>query len=72
MATWLDGLLEGLPPLREIQARLSARELRGGLESLAGDSFFHGRHSELGQLRSYIGVLPPADLLGRLTGRVLE
>lgn len=72
IVTWLEGTLDDLPEVRQVQARLALRSFSEPLESLAGDAVFRGRRSELDQLRSYIGVLEPVALLRRLADKALR
>lgn len=72
IVTWLEGAVEGLPSMRDVQALLSQRTFLSPFEALAGDDIFRGRQPELDQLRSYIGVLAPSALLRRLADRALS
>ena len=49
---WLDGVPLKLPSLDDVRRRLDYLRLLAPLESLAGDSVFRGRQSELDSLRS--------------------
>jgi hypothetical protein len=61
VALWLEGGVDPVPPTADVRARLAFAELIAPLENLAGDAIFRGRQSELSQLRSYVGVLPPGS-----------
>jgi hypothetical protein len=66
VAVWLGDVVEDLPAPAAIQARAAYRRLLQPFEALAGDGVFEGRRRELDTLRSYVGVVPPADLLRRI------
>ena len=68
VAVWLAGVLDTVPPVAEIEARAAYQRLLAPFETLAGDAVFRGRHRELDQLRSYIGVIAPESALERVRG----
>jgi hypothetical protein len=72
VATWLDGVVEGVPPIPELSRQVAQRALMEPFEQIAGDAIFRGRKSELDELRSYIGVLPPSQLLLRIRERAFR
>jgi hypothetical protein len=61
--TWLSAAgFDGLPSPEAIARRTDRLRLLQTFEHLASDIEFRGRVSELQQLRSYAGVLPPGSL----------
>jgi hypothetical protein len=66
IAAWIHGAVDGVPSEAEVQARGAYRRLLEPFEAIAGDDRFRGRVSELDELRSYIGVVPPASLIRRV------
>jgi hypothetical protein len=62
---WLDGIIDGLPSIESVRARIALLELMGPFEVLAGDAVFRGRKADLDSLRSYVGVLEPQTLRAR-------
>jgi hypothetical protein len=52
--------------LQRTRDRLEYLRYMAPFESLAGDDVFHGRTSEMDELRRHVGVLPPAQLTARL------
>lgn len=72
VAVWLDGIVEGVPRPDELRPRIAFQNLLAPFEALAGDKIFYGRTRELDQLRTYVGVLPPQDLLRRLADSALR
>ena len=70
IVAWLEGILDNLPSLVDVQSRLAFRSFSAPLESLAGDNVFSGRRKELDQLRNYVGVVAPEALISKLSGFV--
>ena len=68
VSLWLDGVVEGVPTVTEVDARAAYRKLLEPFETLAGDAIFRGRRKEMDQLRNYIGVVSPETMLGRVRG----
>jgi hypothetical protein len=72
VAVWLAGVVDGVPEVAEVEARLEYLRLLAQFESLAGDEVFRGRRSELDRLRAYIGVVAPQSAGARLKGRLTQ
>ena len=72
----LEGLLQAVVWLKDVRPTediaSAARQRLGWIrfashfERMAGDAVFFGRVSEMDQLRSHVGVLPPASLMQRI------
>ncbi|MBO3093998.1 ATP-binding protein [Cellulomonas dongxiuzhuiae] len=68
---WLDGVVDGLPSLEDIGARLALLELLAPLRRLVGDHFA-GREEVLDRLADHVAVLPPGSRLHSVRRRVRE
>ena len=68
ISLWLGDVIEGVPTVAEVDARVAYRKLLGLFETLAGDAVFRGRVRQLDELRHHIGVVPPETLRGRVRG----
>jgi hypothetical protein len=69
---WLkgtEGFTTPLPSDSDLRSRIETLHLLEPFEQLAGEHF-RGRVKELGQLRNYVGVLPPASLLSGLRSKI--
>gem|GEM_PF-4776807 len=76
----LEGLLQAIVWLKDVQLtedvaaaarqRLAWIRFASHFERMAGDAVFFGRVSEMDQLRSHVGVLPPARLLQKIKNLV--
>ncbi len=64
ISLWAEGALDGVPSPETLRPLLSRLELYAPFERLAGSSIFQGRVAELNQLRSYVGEVAPAGVLG--------
>ena len=69
ISVWLRGVIEGVPPTDEVEARAGYLRLLAPFEVLAGDAIFRGREAELDRLRRYIGVVSPQSALERLRAK---
>ena len=65
VCVWLAGVIDGVPPVAEVETRAGYLRLLAPFEELAGDAVFRGRQQELDQLREHISVVPAAPLLRR-------
>lgn len=63
---WLEGIIGGLPDPQQVRTLTAWRNFMKPFEVLANDNVFQGRTDELRDLRSFVGVLPPATLLDQL------
>jgi hypothetical protein len=72
VALWFEGVLTGVPPADDLRLRVARQNLLAPFEAIAGDAIFRGRQTEMDQLRSYVGVLPPAQLLRRFRDRAFK
>jgi len=70
VAVWLAGVVDGVPEVAEVQARVEYLRLLAQFEALAGDEVFRGRRRELDRLRGYIGVVAQ-ESTGRRVGKRL-
>ena len=66
ISLWLGGVVEGVPAAEEVEELIAYRKLLELFETLAGDAVFHGRASELDQLRTYIGQIGRASCRERV------
>ncbi|SDI59423.1 ATP-binding protein [Variovorax sp. OV700] len=76
----LEGLLQAIVWLKDVRLaedvaaaarqRLAWIRFASHFERMAGDAVFFGRVSEMDQLRSHVGVLPPARLLQKVKNLV--
>lgn len=69
VAVWIGDAVPGVPTTAEVAARANLLRLLAPFETLAGDAVFRGRQRELDILRSYIGVVSPETLRGRIGER---
>lgn len=72
VSVWLGGVVEGIPPAEEVEARAGYLRLLEPFEAIAGDVNFRGRRRELDRLRRYIGVVSPESALERFRGKVVR
>ena len=72
VAVWLAGVVEGVPEVAEVEARVEYLRLLVQFEALAGDEVFRGRRRELDRLRAYIGVVAPQSAGARLKERLVQ
>lgn len=66
---WLSGILPTLPNVDDVQLQIERETMLKSFRDLA-DEHFHGRKSELAQLRNYVGVLPSDSVYESLSRRV--
>ena len=69
---WLEDIVPDLPDLDETRRMLSLRDFMAPFENLAGDEVFRGRVKELEALRSFVGVLAPETLRGRVSRAIFR
>ncbi len=69
---WLQDIVPGLPDIDDVRNVLALRDFMAPFETLSSDAVFRGRVSELAELRSFVGVLPPATLRERLVRAVIR
>lgn len=72
VAVWLAGVVNGVPEVAEVAARVEYLRLLAQFEALAGDDIFRGRRRELDQLRAYIGVVSPRSASRRWKRRLAQ
>lgn len=61
-AGWVEGILDGLPPAREIEDRLSRARLLAPLRRLVGEHFA-GRDDVLAEIAAHLNLAPEGSVL---------